>query len=149
MWTDSRSIKLSKICTIIFMIFLVACLISAPWLVTRLISMSVPAQNAGRTLFLVTLYVGSVPAAALLSFLYALLHQISSSRVFISANVNYLRYISWCCFAGAIICLASGFYYIPWFVPGIAAAFIGLIIRVVKNVIAEAVALQDESDLTI
>jgi len=111
--------------------------------------MSVPAQNAGRTLFLVTLYVGSVPAAALLSFLYALLHQISSSRVFISANVNYLRYISWCCFAGAIICLASGFYYIPWFVPGIAATFIGLIIRVVKNVIAEAVALQDESDLTI
>jgi len=149
MWNDSRSIKLSKIFTIIFMVLLVACLVSAPWLVTKLISMSAPAQNAGRTLFLVTLYVGSVPAAALLVFLYALLNHISSGRVFINANVNNLRYISWCCFAGAIICLASGFYYIPWFVPCIAAAFIGLIIRVVKNVIAKAVALQDESDLTI
>ena len=149
MWTDSRSIRLSKICTIIFMVLLVACLVSAPWLVTRLISMSAPAQNAGRTLFLVTLYVGSVPAAALLAFLYALLHHISSGRVFINANVAYLRYISWCCFAGALICIASGFYYIPWLALSIAAAFMGLIIRVVKNVVAEAVALQDESDLTI
>jgi len=131
------------------MVLLVACLVSAPWLVTRLISMSAPAQKAGSTLFLVTLYAGGVPAATLLAFLYALLHQIGSGRVFIKENVAYLRYISWCCFAGALLSIASAFYYIPWFAPGIAAAFMGLIIRVVKNVVAEAVALQDESDLTI
>jgi len=111
--------------------------------------MSPQAQSAGRTLFLVTLYVGSAPAAILLAYLYALMHQIGSGRVFINENVSYLRYISWCCFAGAVICIASAFYYVPWFALGIAAAFMGLIIRVVKNVIAKAVALQDESDLTI
>jgi len=111
--------------------------------------MSLPAQKAGNTLFLATIYVGSIPAATLLAFLYALLHQIGSGRVFINENVSYLRYISWCCFAGAALCIISGFYYVPWFAPGIAAAFVGLIIRVVKNVVAEAVALQDESDLTI
>jgi len=111
--------------------------------------MSQPAQNAGQILFLITIYVGGVPASALLAFLYALLHQISSGRVFINENVAYLRYISWCCFTGAIICFASSFYYIPWVALGIAAAFMGLIIRGVKNVIAAAVALQDESDLTI
>ena len=140
---------LSKVCTILFMVLLSACLVSAPWLVTRLIFMSQPAQNAGQTLFLITIYVGGVPASALLAFLYALLHQIGSGRVFINENVAYLRYISWCCFAGAIVCFASSFYYIPWVALGIAAAFMGLIIRVVKNVIAEAVALQDDSDLTI
>jgi len=149
MWKNSRSIWLSKICTILFMALLVACLVSAPWLVARLIHMSGPAQRAGNALFLVTMYVGSVPAATLLAFLYALLHQIGSGRVFIKENVAYLRYISWCCFAGAMLSIASAFYYVPWFAPGIAAAFMGLIIRVVKNVVAEAVALQDESDLTI
>ena len=149
MWTNSRSLNLSKIFTIIFMAMLVACMIGAPWLVTRLLSMSQPAQNAGSTLFLLSIYTGSVPAATLLALLYALLHQIGSGHVFISENVTYLRYISWCCFAGAAICVASSFYYIPWFAPGIAAAFVGLIIRVVKNVVAEAVLLQDESDLTI
>jgi len=149
MWENSRSIWLSKICTILFMVLLVACMVSAPWLVARLIDISVPAQKAGNTLFLITIYIGSAPAAALLTFLYALLHQIGSGRVFISENVAYLRYISWCCYVGALLCITSAFYYVPWFAPGIAAAFMGLIIRVVKNVVAEAVALQDESDLTI
>jgi len=111
--------------------------------------MSPPAQKAGRTLFFITIYVGSIPAATLLAFLYALLHQIGTGHVFINKNVAYLRYISWCCFIGATLCLASTIYYIPWLALGIAAAFIGLVIRVVKNVVAEAVALQDESDLTI
>jgi len=149
MWNGCKSLKLSKVCTGLFMMLLVICLISAPWLTTRLISISVPAQDAGRALFLATIYIGSVPAAALLSCLYILLNRIGSGRVFINENVSCLRYISWCCFAGAVLCVASGFYYVPWFVPGIAAAFVGLIIRVVKNVIAEAVALQDDSDLTI
>ena len=149
MWNDSKSLRLSKICTIIFMILLVACLVFAPWLVNRLLSISTPARDAGQTLFLVTLYIGSVPAALLLAFLYALLHKISSGQVFISENVSYLRYISWCLFIGALLCIASTFYYIPWFSLGIAAAFIGLVIRVVKNVFAKAVELQDESDLTI
>jgi len=131
------------------MVLLVACLVFAPWLVTRLIHISVPARNAGDALFLITIYVGSIPAAALLALLYALLRQIGSGRVFINKNVGYLRHISWCCFAGAVLSIASAFYYVPWFAPGIAAAFMGLIIRVVKNVVAEAVALQDESDLTI
>jgi len=131
------------------MVLLVACMVSAPWLAARLISISLPAQNAGQTLFLITIYTGSAPAAALLVFLYALLRKIGVGQVFINENVAYLRYISWCCFVGAVISIASGFYYVPWIAPGIAAAFVGLILRVVKNVFAEAVALREESDLTI
>jgi len=131
------------------MALLIACIVGAPWLVSRFLLTNITAQNAGRMLFLITIYSGSVPAAALLVFLYTLLNRIGTGSVFVDKNIAYLRYISWCCFAGAMICIISAFYYVPWFAPGIAAAFMGLIIRVVKNVIAKAVALQDDSDLTI
>jgi len=100
-------------------------------------------------LFLITIYVGSLPAVALLVFLYMLLQRIGNGRVFVKENAACLRYISWCCFAGAIISLISMLYYVPWIALGIAAAFMGLVIRVIKNVFAEAIELQDDSDLTI
>jgi len=149
MWNESKSIELSKICVILFMVLQVICMIFAPMLVSRLIYMSVPARAAGNSLFLITIYTGSIPAGFLLAYLYILLHRISKGHVFIKENVTCLRYISWCCFAGAVICTASIYYYLPWFAISIAAAFVGLIVRVVKNVISKAVSLQDESDLTI
>jgi len=48
-----------------------------------------------------------------------------------------------------VIGLASSYYWIPWFAVGAAAAFMGLIVRVIKNVVAKAVSLQDDADYTI
>ena len=149
MWNDSRSLVLSKVCVIIFMAFLLACAVLAPRLVMWLMSMSYFARTAGQVLFLSTIYIGCIPAAALLIFLYLLLQRISADEVFVSRNVAYLRYISWCCFIGALICAVSAYYYLPWLAIGIAAAFMGLIVRIVKNVIAKAVSLQDDADYTI
>jgi len=149
MWNENKSIELSKICVVLFMALQLICMIFAPILVSRLIFMSAPARTAGETLFLITIYIGSVPAGILLTYLYILLHRISKGHVFIKENTTCLRYISWCCFAGAVICLVSVYYYLPWFAIAIAAAFVGLIVRVVKNVISKAVSLQDDSDLTI
>ena len=149
MWNDSRSLMLSKICTILFMVFLVGCLFAAPLLVSMFLMTSYTAQGTGSTLFLTTIYVGSIPAATLLVLLYRLLQRIGSGQVFVRENAVCLRYISWCCFIGAAISLISTIYYVPWIALGIAAAFMGLVIRVIKNVFAEAIALQDDSDLTI
>jgi len=131
------------------MALLLICLAFAPMIVSRLISISVPARMAGRPLFLSTIYAGSFPAAAILVCLYVLLHRIKAGRVFVKENTALLRYISWCCFVGSIICIASTFYYTPWIAVGIAAAFMGLIVRVVKNVIAKAVSLQEDAEFTI
>ena len=51
--------------------------------------------------------------------------------------------------AGAAICLVSGFYYLPFFVVAACGAFMALIVRVIKNVFTEAIALKDENDFTI
>ena len=149
MWNDSRSLMLSKICVILFIALLLACAVLAPRLVARLMQMSAMAFNAGKGLFLCTIYTGTAPAAALLVFLLVLLHRIDAGRVFIKENTGCLRYISWCCFVGAAICLASAFYYTPWLAVGVSAAFMGLIVRVVKNVVAKAVSLQEEADYTV
>jgi len=149
MWDENKSLVLSKICVILFMILLPMGAILAPWILNSLFGYSVLAHSMGRILFLTTIYVGCVPAAALLVFLYTLLRRISAGSVFVKENTACLRYISWCCFAGAVICLVSTLYYFLWFAIGVVAAFMGLIVRVIKNVVAKAISLQDDVDLTI
>ena len=149
MWNDSKSLVLSKICVVSFMVLLLVCAILAPRIVERLMQMSVQAHRAGLGFFLVTIYVGCAPAIALLACLHMLLRRIGAGRVFVMENTACLRHISWCCFAGAAICLVSALYYAPWAAIGIAAAFVGLVVRVIKNVFAKAVSLQDDAELTI
>jgi len=149
MWSGKNSICLSKICVVAFSAILIGIALSAPWLMRWIMDFS-RADLAGKeACFLLTIYAGSIPAAVLLYSLYQLLHHIEKGQVFIAVNVEYLRKISWSSFVGAVICLASIPYYFPWTFVAVAAAFMGLIVRVVKNVVAQAVELKTESELTI
>ena len=145
MWSGRKSISLSKFCVLVFAVMLIGTVLSAPWLITWFR----PDLAGKKVLFLSTIYSGSIPAAVLLYCLYQLLRHIELEQVFITKNVEYLRRISWCCFAGSVICFASIPYYFPWCFVAVAAAFMGLIVRVIKNVIAQAVELKNESELTI
>lgn len=149
MWNDRRSIVLSKICVVLFLVILCAVAVSGPWLFESLLQRVRPALQDIRNYFFITVYSGAIPAAFLLIRLSALLRRIEKDEVFVEKNVAALRHISWCCFTGAVISLVSAFYYFPWLIVGAAAAFMGLIVRVVKNVVAKAVELQNEADFTI
>ena len=148
MWDDKKSLILSKICVKLFMAALVACVFLAPVIYVKWFKLD--RMSEGReAYFIITLCLGYIPAVLLLVFLHSLLNRIGAGDVFINKNVACLRHISWCCFAGAVIGLASSFYWLPWFAVGVAAAFMGLIVRVIKNVVAKAVSLQDDADYTI
>jgi len=149
MWNDRKSLVLSKVFVIVFVVLIAACVVIAPRLVDFVMWMSAYASETGKPLFLCTVYTGCATAVVLLAFLYILLDRIGKGRVFVEENVSCLRYISWCCFAGAAICMASAVYYVPWSAIGVAAAFMGLIVRVIKNVFAKAVSLQDDAEFTI
>ncbi|SHI57767.1 DUF2975 domain-containing protein [Lutispora thermophila] len=149
MWNDKKSIVLSKFCILAFSAMLIGVVITAPWIVNWFIGFSRSYLVGRKIFFLFTIYSGSIPAALLLFYLYRLLHHIDLEQVFITANVEYLRHISWCCFVGAIISFVSTTYYFPWIFVAVAAAFMGLIVRVIKNIIAEAVELKNESEYTI
>jgi hypothetical protein len=149
MWNGEKSIGLSKLCILLFMGALVVTVVSAPWLTRWFLDFSRAEIKGTESFFLATIYVGSVPAAYLLYNLLRLLRRIEAEQVFITENVERLRRISWSCFVGAGIAFVSVFYYSPWAFVFVAAAFMGLIVRVVKNVVAQAVALQNEVDYTI
>lgn len=149
MWNKDKSITLSLFCVRLFAVVLVGVCICAPWLFERftLVRHIVPQQML--SFFLVTVYTVAVPAAFALWQLHGLLAAIRKEQVFTYTNVTRLRVLSWCCLAAGIICLASVLYYAPFLALAAAAAFMALILRVVKNVFEQAVALKDENDFTI
>jgi hypothetical protein len=149
MWSDKQSLNLSKLCILFFASGLIGVFVSAPWLTRWFLGFSRAELQGAGPFFLATIYLGAIPAGILLYHLFGLLRRIEREQVFITDNVEYLRRISWSCFAGAGIGGVSAFYYFPWIFVVIAAAFMGLIVRVVKNVLAKAVELQNEVDYTV
>lgn len=152
MWTDEKSITLSKVSVWIFIGLLLVVDISGYWLVQWFVGFSrygVILQAPYPALFLASLYVASVPGYGLLLCLRRLLINIQQGEVFIPQNVSLLRQCSWCCVAAAGVCVASCLYYLPFFLVAIAAAFMALIVRIIKNVFKQAIAMKADLDLTI
>ncbi|HRY13440.1 MAG TPA: DUF2975 domain-containing protein [Syntrophomonadaceae bacterium] len=149
MWNEGKSVGLTRICTLAFMFLLIAVVATAPWLTNWFISISRAPLEGSQPLFMATIYTGALPAGYLLFNLWLLLSRIEAGQVFTSTNVERLRRISWCCFTGAGLALVSAWYYSPWLIVFVSAAFMGLIVRVVKNLVAQAVSMKDEIDHTI
>lgn len=160
MWNKKRSLSLSRVCVLVFIGATLAILVAGPWLVDWLAGTRAEAQAgipgysttadpADRGLFFATLYTGGAVALYLLVQLYRLLNNIAAEKVFTDSNVTLLRRISWCCFLGALVSGLSVLYYMPWGLVAVAAAFMALVVRVIKNVMAEAVVIKQENDYTI
>ena len=98
---------------------------------------------------LIIFYVALVPAFVADVSLYLLLNNAKTEKIFTDSSVKYLRIISWCCFAECVVFFALGFYYYTAFLISFAAFFMGIILRVVKNVIEAAVEIKSENDYTI
>lgn len=153
MWSDNKSLVLSKIFVGLFMALLVGSIIFLPSIYGRYLYIATAALSTEFQVqvifFRITVYAGAMPAGAILLLLHNLLNRIGKAELFTKKNVDCLRHISWCCFIGALICLVSALYWLPWGAVGVAAAFMGLIVRVLKNVVSKAVSLQDDADLTV
>ena len=147
-WQQDKSIKLSRFCVYCFTVVLVAICIFAPYIFTLLIN----ARGESLTklpMFLISVYTSAIPAAAVLFGLHKLLKNIDDDKVFIQENVSILRRLSWYCIIAGAIYGISILYYLPFLILCIPIAFIGLILRVVKNIFAEAVRIKNENDYTI
>lgn len=149
MWNNQKSVLLSQLSVLLFSAALFAVLVYTPTLVRWLIDFSRAELQGMEIYFFFTIYIGSMPAALLLYSLYRLLKHISSRQMFLPENVGHLRHISWCCYTGAVVCFISALYYFPWLVIAVPAGFMGLIVRVIKNVVALGVELQHEADYTV
>ncbi len=103
---------------------------------------------------LMVIYSALVPVFAADILLILLLGKVRRAQVFTSGAVALLRGISWCCFGECLILVTLGNILITPFPPLITAvaavaAFLGIVLRVVKNVVEEATAIKSENDFTI
>lgn len=148
MWNPSKSVLVSSICTKIVIGLVICAAFAAPYIVKSYMAYTMKDPHMVTPL-LATIYACSVPGLIALFSLDRLLANIKSKDVFIEKNVKLLRVISWCSFAVSAILIVSGFYYLLFLLIAVAAAFFGLILRVVKNVIEHAVIIKNENDFTI
>ena len=155
MLNRKHSVTLSLAVCIFFTVVLTAGLAVGPWFVRvwfcsyRGWAEDSEALQKMLKLFNLCFYPCAVFAYITLYSLIRLLLNIGNDVIFVTQNISCLRRISWCCFAVACITGAAGFWYVPFFFMSVPAAFVGLMLRVVKNVMQNALELKTENELTI
>ena len=146
---ELRSIAISRFLLRLFALAL-AVLDWAIWPISAFFRENLPLFTQTDTYILaVCLYLCNAPGFMLLYDMERLLKNLRNGRVFIPENVSYLRRISWCCFIAALLCLAGCLYVRALSFIAVAAGFMGLVVRIVRNVFAQAIPMRDELDLTV
>lgn len=151
--------KISTVISLVLTVILVAalCVLTA-WLPMVVDSMIDVADNigdrasiteAGRMFVLIDAYVMVAVAFVAVALLFFLLRAVLMERIFTPSATRLIAAISWCCFAEGALFLLIGVYFQLAFGVSVAACFVGLCLRVVKNVIEEATRIKSENDFTI
>lgn len=149
-WNKNKSVMLSRVCIVAFAGLLAATDIGAYWLVSWFmwVSHTLSGLKDG-ILLMITIYSCSVFAWILLVSLWKLLTNIQQGLLFEITSVKYLRITAWCCAGVCIICLLSTLYYIPLILISVAAGFMALIVRIIKNIFEQAISMKNELDFTV
>lgn len=102
-----------------------------------------------RTCVLADAYAMLAVAFAAVALLVVLLHSTLSEQVFSERALRTLNWLSICCFSEGILIALIAFYFPVVLCVTLAAFFLGVCLRVVRNVIAEAMRYKEENDLTV
>ncbi len=148
MWNKSKSELFSLIVVRIFCVLWIICLVGIPFLIPWYYELT-GKQELDLAPLITLLYIALVPSGVALVCLNNLLVNIRRGVTFVGVNVRYLRILSWCCFFVGVVFFLYGFYYVLALIIGLAAVFMGLVLRVVKNVFEQATAIKEENDYTI
>lgn len=146
---DKRaSATISLILAVLAFLFIIAVAVYIPfWDFERFFAFR-PAVYP-HAVIIVILYLILIPAIVADIALLLLLGKVRHAAVFTPESVSYIRLISWCCFAETVLFAALAVCSTLMLVVAFAAAFLGVVLRVVKNVIEEAVDLKAENDYTV
>ena len=167
-WNQDKSVKLSLVCVALFAVILLVGDVVVILGLRELIGgdPAMTAVNSGLSVLygwrgvslLICFLLFSIVAWIALIQLYLMLKNLRQGKVFVPENVRRMRIASWCCFGAALIGLIAGLLcihadlvpHLPiLFCLTLAAAFMGLIVRIVKNSFEAAIRMKDELDLTI
>ena len=107
-------------------------------------------EGSDENIILGLAYVALVFITLIDILLFMLLQRVKAGKVFTPESVALIRGISWGCYlvAGVFCGLATYFTFVALLVAFVAV-FLGLCLRVVKNVIEEATEIKAENDMTV
>ena len=151
-WDDHKSITLTRYVVALAILGSAVMTVCGPWLVHWLMTTHHLNQEgpAVEVVLLVLGYLCAALAFWMLYNLYRFLGRLEQGEVFVPQTVLALRRISWCCTWAAVLCLPVGIWiYLPFAFLAVAAGFMALLVRVLKNAFAQAVRMKDELDYTI
>ncbi|MFZ3101802.1 MAG: DUF2975 domain-containing protein [Desulfitobacteriaceae bacterium] len=148
MWNPNKSEILSSICTKAAIVLVIIAAFAMPYLIPKYVTFTGKDLDIIHSLLL-TVYACALPGLVSLICLDRLLVNIRREEVFAIKNVKLLRALSWCSFVFSVILFISGFYYILFVIIAVSAAFLGLILRVIKNIFEKAIIIKQENDFTI
>lgn len=153
MWNKSKSLKLSKICIYVFALTGVLICIFLPQWLKYVVESSRSSELFTANIRLLILLIIGYPLAAVcfkaLYELHGLLLSVEKGEVFVKENVTRLRVLSWLCITASIMCFIATLFYYQLALLFCLGAFMGLVLRVLKNVFASAVEIKEENDYTI
>lgn len=105
-------------------------------------------NNAQRAIFLAYYACTPVVLFALWN-IERLIRNILAGEVFVRHNARRISRLRWCCLLVSLICLPATFFYLPLIFMVVIMGFLGLVVSVVANVMAAAVEIREENDMTI
>lgn len=159
MWNKEKSVLLTQAIVRICYVLLGAAVIVLPFLIKEYDSYNRINMLSELGKYVMGPFYAIVPAGYVaLICIDKLLINIKREIVFDNKNIKLLRIISWSCFYAAIVCIISFILISITFNYGIGiglillaagAGFMGLVVRVVKNIFEAAIKIKDENDLTI
>lgn len=153
--SNKTSIFISMIMTGLLTLTLIVLLPFLPAVVDSMLGMKDNVGNrellgeGARLYVLVAAYVMMVVAFVTVAFLFLLLRQVWQGRVFEESVLRILAVLSLCCFVMGALFLSIVYCFQIALLVALAAFFLGLCLRVVKNVLTEAGRIKAENDFTI
>ena len=147
MTRNKLAIDISLIITTVFAIALIALTVGAGWLVPYICELF---RRMWLEKFLITVTYFAVPAGwGAIFCLYYILFNLKKGKVFIEQNIKILAFLSILCFYVGILSAVAAFTFVVFWIISFAALFIGLIVRVVMNILKSAIEIKEENDMTI
>ncbi len=147
MYTNKHSAKLTLAVTYAFMELLVELMVFG-WDILEWYYGAIMRESTVKTV-MYTFYSCCPAAWIALVCIARLLTNILKEEIFTGSTVKLLRIIEWCCIFVTAVCLTAGFFYPVFWIFGFGSAFMSVILRVLKNVMATATQIKEENDLTV
>lgn len=146
MYTSLHSVKVTRAVTAVYCVALLLAMIFASPILHWYYRSGFEVQIK---VALIAFYTCCPAAWVALFCVWRVLTSILKGQIFTDKMVFAMRLLSWCCGFVAVDCFIAGFFDPAFFIFSVGAAFMMLILRVLKSVMAKATEIKNENELTI